>query len=98
MITRIPLSQVSAQGVNVTLAGQPCTILLRQLGGLQYMSLSVNGDVIFTNVLLVDRSPVVRAKYKGFIGEIAAVDTQGDSAPQYTGWGTRWVLAFNDAA
>jgi len=97
VISRIPLRQVPSQGINITLAGQPCTIFLRQIGGRQYLSLSVNGDVICTNVLVVNRSGIIRAKHKGFIGEIAAVDTQGDAAPEYTGWGSRWVLAFNDA-
>lgn len=96
-IVTIPLKPVPSQGVNVILAGQPCTILLRQIGGRQYLSLSLNGAVICLNVLLVNVSGVVRAPYTGFIGELAAIDTQGDEAPQYSGWGTRWLLAFNDA-
>lgn len=97
-ISRIPLQAVPSQSVNVVLSGQPCTIQLRQIGGRQYLSLSVNGTVICQNVLLVNRSAIIRAKYKGFIGEIASIDTQGDEPPEYTGWNTRWVLAFNDAA
>lgn len=96
-IVTVPLKAVPSQGVNVILAGQPCTILLRQIGGRQYLSLSLNGTVICRNVLLVNMSGVVRASYTGFIGELAAIDTQGDEAPQYSGWGTRWLLAFNDA-
>lgn len=96
-ITVIPLQAVPAQAVNVLLAGQPCTIAIRLIGGRQYLSLSVNGTVICQNILMVNRSGIVRSAYKGFIGELAAVDTQGDESPQYTGWGTRWLLAFNDA-
>lgn len=95
-ITFIPLRAIPSQSVNVPLAGQPCTIILREIGGRQYLSLSINGNVICQNVLMVNRSAIVRAAYTGFIGELAAVDTQGDEAPVYTGWGTRWVLAFND--
>ena len=97
-ISTIPLKAVPSQSVNVILSGQPCIIGLRLIGGRQYLSLSVNGDVICRNVLVVNRSAIIRAKYTGFIGELAAIDTQGDEAPQYTGWGTRWLLAFNDAA
>ena len=97
-VSTIPLKAVPSQSVNVVLAGQPCTIGLRLMGGRQYLSLSLNGTVICRNVLVVNRSAIVRAAYTGFIGELAAIDTQGDDAPEYTGWGTRWVLAFNDAA
>jgi len=96
-ISMIPLKAVPSQAVNAPLAGQPCTIELRDIGGRQYLSLSVSGKVICRNVLVVNRSAIVRAKYTGFIGELAAIDTKGDDAPVYTGWGTRWLLAFNDA-
>lgn len=96
-VSTVPLKAVPSQSVNVILAGQPCTIALAEIGGRQYMSLSNNGVVICRNVLVVNRSAIVRAAYTGFIGELAAIDTQGDEAPQYSGWGTRWLLAFNDA-
>lgn len=94
----IPLGQVPSQSVNVLLAGQPCTIELRLMRGRQYFGLSVNGEVICRNVLMVNRSRIVRAPYTGFIGDFAAIDTQGDASPEYTGWGTRWLLAFSDDA
>ena len=96
-ISTIPLKALPSQSVNVILAGQPCTIRLREIGGRQYLSLSTNLKLICQNVLVVNRSAIVMAGYTGFIGDLAAVDTQGDDAPIYTGWGTRWVLAFNDA-
>lgn len=97
-IATIPLKQVPSQAVNVLLAGQPCTIELRLMGGRQYLGLSVNGDVICRNVLLVNRSRIIRAAYTGFIGDLAVIDTQGDDPPEYTGWGARWLLAFSDDA
>ena len=96
-VTTIPLSAVPSQSINVILAGQPCIIDIRLIGSRQYLSLSINGNVICRNVLMVNRSAIVRAAYTGFIGDLAAIDTQGDEPPQYTGWGTRWLLAFNDA-
>jgi hypothetical protein len=98
MVVTVPLRAIPSQSVNVILAGQPCIIDLRDIGGRQYLSLSLNGTVICRNVLVVNRSAIVRAAYTGFIGDLASVDTQGDEAPDYTGWGTRWFLAFNDAA
>jgi hypothetical protein len=98
MVVTVPLRAIPSQSVNVILAGQPCIIDLRDIGGRQYLSLSLNGTVICRNVLVVNRSAIVRAAYTGFVGDLAAVDTQGDEAPDYTGWGTRWFLAFNDGA
>lgn len=96
-ISIVPLRPIASQSVNVILAGQPCTIDLRQLGGRQYLSLSLNGTPICRSVLLVNRSAIVRAAYTGFVGELAVVDTQGDESPQFEGWGSRWLLLFNDA-
>jgi hypothetical protein len=96
-ITLIPIKALPSQSLNVILAGQPCSIGLRQIGDNQYLTLSLNGTAICQNVLMVNRSAIVRAAYTGFVGDLASIDTQGDEAPVYTGWGSRWVLAFNDA-
>lgn len=96
-VMQIPLRAIPSQSVSVPLAGQPCTIDLREIGGRQYLSLSKNGTPICQNVLVVNRSAIVRAAYTGFVGELAAIDTQGDEAPNYSGWGSRWFLVFNDA-
>lgn len=97
-IEQIPLRAVPAQTVQVTLAGQPVTLYLRQLGGSQYISVSWAGTVLCETVLMVNRSAIIRAAYTGFIGDIAVNDTQGDDAPDYTGWGSRWQLLFNPEA
>lgn len=97
-ISEIPLRAVPSQTVQVSLAGQPVTLYLRQLGGRQYISVSWAGEVLCDTVLMVNRSAIIRAAYTGFIGDIAVNDTQGDEAPEYTGWSSRWQLLFNDEA
>lgn len=92
----IPLKQVPSQRVSVVLAGQPCLVEIRYMRGRQYFSLSLNGTVICTNVLMVNRSLIVRAPYTGLIGDFFVIDTVGDAAPEYTGWGDRWLLAYSD--
>ena len=37
---------------------------------------------------------IVRDAYLGFIGDLAFYDTQGDTAPVYTGLGSRYVLEY----
>lgn len=95
MIYTIPLKQVPSQSVAVLIEGQPLVIELRQMGGRQYFSASLSGEVICLSVLLVNKSRIMRAAYKGVVGDFFVIDTQGDEAPQYTGWGTRWLLAFS---
>lgn len=94
-ISEIPLRPIPSQVVQVTLADQPVTLYVRELGGKQYLSASWDGVVLCESVQVVNRSGIIRAPYTGFIGDIAAYDTQGDEAPQFAGWGTRWRLLFN---
>lgn len=94
-IATIQTKAVPSQAINIVLLGQPCVINLTEIGGRQYFSLSINSTVICQNVLIVNRSGIVRAKYTGLKGEFAAIDTVGDEPPVYTGWGTRWILVFN---
>jgi len=95
-IVSIPVSSVAYQTVNATLSDQNCTIVLRTLGDRQYFSLSISGTIICENILMQNRTGMVRASYSGFSGEIIAIDTQGDEPPAYDGWGTRWLLLFNE--
>jgi len=97
-VVYIPLQQVPSQQVSVVLSDQNCIISLRQLGERQYFSLSIDGTVICSNVLLVNISKIVRAEYKGLAGDFMVVDLQGSDYPEYTGWGDRWLLLFNPDA
>lgn len=96
MIYSIPLRKVPSQQVSALLGNQPITIGLRELKGRQYLSASLNGEVLCSNVLVVDRSPIVRTAYKGFIGDLYCVDTQGSESPNYTGWSDRWQLVYKN--
>ena len=93
---QIPLRQIPNQSLSCVLSGQSCVITIRMLGENLYLSLSKDGDPICRNVLLVDRSAIVRAAYTGFIGDLIVVDKAGQENPQYTGWNDRWVLLYNE--
>lgn len=106
----IPLANTSAsqrlacvlQGLdsNGNSVPQQCVIYLRELvAGKQYMSLSVAGVSVCDNVLLNVNTPLVQAAYSGLLGDFAVIDLTGaNEHPQYSGWGTRWLLLFNPAA
>lgn len=80
----------------VNIAGRMATIILRQLGGRQYFSMSSDGVVYVENTLIVDRVPLIRASYLGFPGDFMSVDTQGTENPSFTGWGSRFFLIYDD--
>ena len=95
-IFEVPLQAIPSQTVVIVLDGQPYVVGLRELGGRQYFSLSVNGSVICENVLISNNSRIVNAPYTGFRGDFASIDLVGDEPPNYTGWGDRWRLAFSN--
>ena len=90
----IPLQAVPSQTVGVSLNKQKCSITLRELNNRQYLSLSINGVSICNNVLLQSSSRIVSASYAGLIGDFLVIDLNGNDAPIYTGWNTRWVLMY----
>ena len=93
---RIPLQQVPNQSLTCVLAGQSCVITIRMLSKNLYLSLSKDNTPICQNVLLVDRSAIVRAAYTGFIGDLIVIDKRGQESPFYTGWNDRWVLLYKE--
>ena len=93
---RIPLQQRPNQSLTCVLADQSCVITIMMLGTSLYLSLSKDNTPICKNVLLVDRSAIVRAAYTGFIGDLIVIDKRGQESPVYTGWNDRWVLLYNE--
>lgn len=94
MTILIPLAATPSQTLTVTLAGQICRIELSQRTTGMYMDLSVNGSVICSSSLCLDRVKIIRRSYRGFVGDLVFIDKQGASDPDYTGLGTRFVLAY----
>lgn len=93
---QIPLLQVPNQSVSCVLGGQSCVIVIRFMRESLFLSLYKDREPVCQNVLLVDRSAIVRAPYTGFIGDLIVVDRTGEEAPQYAGWNSRWVLLYNE--
>lgn len=99
VIVQVPMQAVPAQRRAIVLGGQQCVIATRNLGGQQYLSLSVGGVVICSNVLMQTGTAIVRAGYTGFVGDLAVIDLTGaNEQVDYTQWGTRWLLLYNPDA
>lgn len=92
---KIPLIATPSQSLSVQLGAQNCEITVSQKyeGGV-FLTLRADGQDIVTNSLCRNLVSVVRQDYLPFSGELAFVDTQGASDPDYTGFGTRFQLAY----
>ncbi|MDB5777614.1 MAG: hypothetical protein JWP38_3747 [Herbaspirillum sp.] len=92
-VSVIPIAAVPSQSLSVTLNGQSCKINIYQKSTGLFMDLYLNGSPIFTTKLCRDRVSMTRANYLGFVGDLYFKDTQGDSDPQFSGLGQRYILA-----
>lgn len=90
----IPLQSVPAQTITVALDGQTCQITVRQRFFGLYLDLSINDTLIVGGVACENLNRIVRDGYLGFSGDLAFLDQQGTSDPDYTGLGDRFVLAY----
>ena len=90
----VPLQAVASQTVAVQLAGQNCQINVYQKSTGLYCDLYVNGSLIIGGVICQNLNNIVRDLSLGFIGDLAFIDTQGSSDPDYTGLGGRFSLAY----
>lgn len=95
MSIRIPLIATPSQSLKVNLGGQQCEIQIDQKfpGGV-FLTLTVNTVSVMHFAMCRDRIALPRADYLPFAGKLAFVDTQGLSDPDYTGFGTRYQLAY----
>jgi hypothetical protein len=59
-----------------------------------YFDLTLNGTLIVSTMICLDRVNLVRYAYLGFIGNLAFIDTQGTTDPVYTGLGSRYILTY----
>jgi hypothetical protein len=90
----IPLQPVANQSVTVSLSDQVCQIdVYKTIGGI-FLDLYVSNVLIIGGVVCESFNRIVREAYLGFVGDLAFMDTQGADDPEYTGLGSRWVLAY----
>lgn len=90
----IPTQAVPSQVFSVLLAEQNCQIEIAQKSTGMFLNLYVDSALIVGGVICQNRNRIVRGSYLGFIGDLAFIDTEGDSDPDYTGLGSRYVLAY----
>lgn len=90
----IPLQPIPSQSIEITLAGQPCTINLWQTAYGMFATVLLNGVIVVSTVPCENLNRIVRGVYLGFVGDLAFLDLQGSSDPVFSGLGTRFVLLY----
>lgn len=93
----VPLAAVPSQTLDIVLANQLCTIEVRQKFFGLFINLYVAGELVIGGVICRNLTKIVRSEYLGFDGDLAFIDGQGTSDPDYTGLGDRFSLAYLDA-
>lgn len=92
---QIPIQPVPSQQVLCVLDGQNCQIAIYQKGGTVFVDLNSNGTDMCVACLAHNGVALDSCNsYDGFQGNLFFIDTQGIDDPQYTGFGTRWVLVY----
>lgn len=94
----IPLQPVPAQTINVLLADQVTTLTIHQKSTGIFMDVYVGTALVIGGVLCENLNRIVRSLYLGFVGDFAFIDNEGTDDPVYTGLGSRFSLAYLDAA
>ena len=104
----IPIQNIPNQNFKVIINGLNCNITLfnkDRIYGFStddnplifalYFNLSVNGNIITTNTICENISPLIKQKYKEFPGNFIFIDLNGNSSPFYSGLGTRFKLVYS---
>lgn len=93
----IPLSATPSQTLNVVLGGQNIRIDVQQRRTGVYLNVWQNDTQVVAGALAVTGTYIIRADYLGLPGDFAFIDLQGSDDPDYSGFGSRWVLYYSGA-
>ena len=90
----IPIQAIPSQVVRVVLNGQNVTLTIYHKD--QGVFVDVNADSVNVGygTLAHNAVPMVSRDYAGFQGNLMFLDTQGNSDPDYTGFGVRYRLVY----
>lgn len=90
----IPLSALPYQIVSVVVNDQAFQIEARQLGGSIFTTTTVDGELVASCVRAVSGGSVTPWPSSVVKTQVLWIDTQGDADPQFSGIGSRWILAY----
>ena len=91
-IFEIPIKPVPSQKLSVMLGEQNTTIELAWRSNRLYATVRVGKIDIVCSRLCLNREPIVREQYRGFVGELYFDDQQGSQDPEFLDLGNRYKL------
>lgn len=94
--TTIDLAATASQTVTTTLSGKTVRLWVRQLSTGLYVDIWVEETPFLMGILCLAGTPLIRNPASVLPVELVFLDTQGSEDPDYTGLGTRWVLAYRE--
>ena len=94
--TIIPLQQQANQTFSCILDGQSAQITLETTDYGLYATVIYNGVTVASSRLCLDRTNINSAFYNGMPQALFFADTQGDTDPDYIGFGTRFQLVYGN--
>lgn len=93
----IPVQAAKEQQITVLLDGQKTGIRLYQNSYGLFCDIELNGSLVKSGQLCLDRVKLIRHEYLGFSGDIGFFDSLGTSDPEYSELGTRYKLIYQGA-
>lgn len=95
----VPLAPVPSQTLSVILNGQNVNLSVYVESTGIYIDVVSNGTTVATARILRDGARVLQdEQYRGFVGDLVMVDTQGELDPDYAGLGGRFQLVYLEPA
>lgn len=94
----IPIKDIAAQSVQVTLGGQNCQIDLYTKTGMLYCDVYVNTVLLVGGVICQNLNRILRDRYFGFIGDLCFNDNAGVTDPISPGLGVRYEFWYLEAS
>src|ERR1700758_2929168 len=96
--TVIPLQPRANQSFSCILDGQSAHITLETTDYGLYATVVYNGVTVASSRLCLARTDINSAVYNGLPQGLFFANTQGESDPVYTGFGTQYQLVYGDPA
>lgn len=90
----IPLDPVPSQEFEIELSGGAYTLNIYQRDATVYADLKDESGYVFSGVKALDRTGLKLSGYMRLPGQLWFEDQAGEEDPDYSGFGTRFLLCY----
>lgn len=90
----IPLNKYPNQSLTVLLNKQKCHITIKQKKTGVFIDVTVDDKVMVIGQIAINNVPILFHDYRGFNGTITFIDKNGNSNPDFNGFGDKYTLNY----